>query len=121
MNADAKIFNRPELKLTGSLSFGSLFTSERVFIQGPCFSEGDNITVKLDPKPGISAGSKSLQISANRLNIYTAQFRQPIIPELEPGWYTLSLAINKGDFLLPTKTIFLGLFLLLRVFIINSF
>ena len=96
--------------LSVSAVSGSLFSSQRLFVQGPCYANPstDQVSLRFNPKGLMTRSIGGIYVSADTvISKHLAVFRQPVMPELEPGWYTLTIVVNNievtsltADFLL---------------------
>lgn len=81
---------------------GSAYRAQRLFVQGPCFSvSSDSVQLRFRRRATLdlsgsetNASAATLLVPGVVLSAQAAVFRQPVLPELPPGRYRLSLVLN---------------------------
>ncbi len=71
--------------LAVSVESGSLYSAQRIFVQGPCFQSSDSVKLKFVPSATLSKANKTLEVAGAVGEKLYSVFRQPLIPDIEPG------------------------------------
>ena len=93
-------------------------------MQGPCFNaSSDSVQLRFTRRPNLvlsgaeeNTGTATLLVQGTVLSAQAAVFRQPVIPELPPGRYRLTLVLNGLELYNMTADFFLctSLFLMIN-------
>lgn len=87
------------ISLSVSATSGSLFSAQRLFVQGPCFENPstDQVSLRFSPKGLMTRSIGGTLVAGDVISRHLAVFRQPVMPELEAGWYTLTIVVNNKE------------------------